>query len=587
MDRLKRQHLIVLLTGGVLVAAVLIKYYVDIQTFKDEYQNLAHADAQAVGHQYAGAIKAIYQGLRTIARLPGTRNIDRYGKNLDATTRSSIQEVYNNLYDNIALSEVYIVPVDFDPDIMDSHTGKLSEPIITFDEFIVGKLAEKPRVKGTSVEEIEIYEYRLMKQQLQWLKRNFPDEAHINGLNYPAISGHEVITCDNSLYSAILGNDKDRSGMVYSVPFYGPDGKLKGSITGVILSRRLRSYLPNDNYVLTNSAYNYFITPEKPGSWQNSAEYIRNDKPNNTLSYSEVIPLNVLDAQPWRLWVGVSGDYFSNLPRVKAEQRFLVMALIAVGSLIITFLILIRSQQQHRNDNLKLKQASHAKSEFIWRMSHELRTPLNAIIGYSELLMEDVGDRESPVYKDSVKIRHAGQHLLNLISDILDIEKIESGHLAMNFSVFSVEPFVFDLITTVKPLVAKNHNEFITSSIDDKLKLKADEIKLKQVLLNLLSNAAKFTQRGTITLQISTETEDGQRWVVFTVSDTGIGIAADKIRTIFEEFSQADATINKNFGGTGLGLTISKRFCELMGGRIQVKSELQKGSTFTVWIPAE
>jgi len=587
MGRLKYQYLIVLLTGIALVAAVLIKYHADIQAFKEEYQRLSRADAQAVGDQYASAIKAMYQGLRTIARLPGTRHIDRYGKNLDENTRSSIQEVYNNLYDNIALSEVYIVPVDFDPDIKDPHTSKLSEPIITFDEFIVGKLAEKPRNKGVSVEEIEIYEYRLMKQQLQWLKQNFSDESRIDGLNYPAISGHEVVTCDNSLYSAINGNDKDRSGMVYSVPFFGPDGKLKGSVTGVILSHRLRQYLPNGNYVLTNTAYDYTITPNYPGPWQHALAAIRSNLPDSSMIYSEVFDLNVPDAEPWRLWVGIPGEYFYSLPRVKAEQRFLLMAMIAVGSLLITFVILIRSQQQHRDDNLKLKQASYAKSEFIWRMSHELRTPLNAIIGYSELLMDDIADRESSVFKDCVKIRRAGQHLLNLISDILDIEKIESGHLAMNIGIFAVEPFVFDLATTVKPLIAKNGNEFIISKIDEKLMVKADEIKLKQVLLNLLSNAAKFTKQGTINLQISAEVEGSQRWVVFTVSDTGIGIAEDQIRIIFEEFSQADSTINKNFGGTGLGLTISKRFCELMGGRIQVKSELQKGSTFIVWIPAE
>jgi len=587
MGRIKRQYFIVIATGCVLIAAVFAKYNADIQSFRDEFQHLAYADAQAVGEQYTNAIRAMYQGLRTIARLPGTRLIDRYGKNLDETTRESIQEIYNNLYDNIALSEVYIVPADFDPDVKDAATGKLSEPIITYDEFIVGKLAEKSHSKDVEVEEIEIHEYRLMKKQLQWMKQNYPTESHIKDLQYPAISGQEVITCDNSMFSAINPDDKDRSGLVYSVPFYGPDGKLKGLVTGVILSHRLRNYLPSGKYVISNSTYNYLLTPTTAGPWQEAMTQIRNNVPDNSLSYSVVFELGVIDAAKWRLWVGISSDYFTQLPRVNAEKNFLAMALVAVASLIITFLILIRSQQQHREDNLKLRLVSLAKTEFISRMSHELRTPLNAIIGYSEILMEQIGDRKLQQYDDCMKIRHAGTHLLNLINDILDIEKIESGRLSLNIETFYVDTFLLELISTVKPLIAKNNNEFITSGIHDRRLVKADEMKLKQILLNLLSNAAKFTKNGKISLSISTASKDNCHWIVFTISDTGIGIAADKISTIFEEFSQADATINKNYGGTGLGLTISKKFCEMMGGHISVESELEVGSVFSVWIPAD
>jgi len=586
MDRSRRQYILVAVTACVLLAVVFAKYYADVQAFKNEFQRLAYADAQAVGDQYANAIKAMYQGLRTIARLPGTRDIDRYGRNLDETTRSSIQEVYNNLYDNIALSEVYIVPVDFEPDLIDPVTGKPSEPIITFDEFIVGKLAEKPRIKGVEVAEVEIYEYRLMKEQLQWLQQNYPTEEHFRALNYPAISGHEVITCDNSMYSAVNADDKDRSGMVYSVPFYGNDGNLKGIVTGVILTHRLQSYLPNENYVLTNSAYQYMITPPTSGPWRNAISQIQNGLPDTNLSYSDVLEIGVIDAEPWQLWVGISNEYFANLPRLSTERRFLVMSLVAVTSLIFTFLILIRSQRQHREDNFKLKLASHAKTEFIWRMSHELRTPLNAIIGYSEILMDEIGDNMSQHHNDCLKIRRAGSHLLHLINDILDIEKIESGRLALSIETFPVAPFMLDIITTVEPLTEKNNNQLMTSGIDEHMRVKADELKLKQILLNLLSNAAKFTKDGRISLDVTTHSKDGRQWVVFTVSDTGIGIAADKIRTIFEEFSQADPEINKNYGGTGLGLTISKRFCELMGGSIQVESVLKKGSTFKVWVPA-
>lgn len=585
--RSNQQYILVICLGLLLVGAVLYKYHSDIQSFKTEFAQISFADAQAVADKYSHGITVMYQGLRTIARLPGTRFIDRYGKNLDQNTRLSIQEIYNNLYDNIALSEVYIVPVDFDPDTIDPNTGKPAEPIITFDELIVGKLGEKSKSEKVSIEEIEIHEYRLMKKQIEWFKKKYPTESHVDGLHYPAISGHEVITCDNSMFSALTPDDRDRSGLVYSVPFYGPAGNLKGVITGVILTNRLRNYLPNGNYVINNDQYNYMITPFDAGPWENSLELISNNLPNNSLSFSVVMDMQVIDEARWNLWVGISSDYFRELPRVKAENNFLMMAIVAIASLMVTFLILIRSHQVQRETNLKLRIAGRAKTEFISRMSHELRTPLNAIIGYSEMLMEQIGDRNLQQYEDAMKIRMAGSHLLTLINDILDIEKIEAGQLSLNIESFYVNTFLVDLVSTVKPLVARNNNEFNTTGIHETHLVRADEIKLKQILLNLLSNAAKFTKNGKISLEVSDTTDNNRRWVVFTVSDTGIGIAPAKINTIFEEFSQADASISKNYGGTGLGLTISKKFCEMMGGKLFVESILGEGSVFTLWIPAD
>lgn len=582
----KRQYILVFSIGLALIAAVVAKYRLDIQSFRSEFQQLSFADAQAISDKYSHAITTIYQGLRTIARLPGTRNIDRYARNLDENTRHSIQEIYNNLFDNIALSEVYIVPVNFDPDRIDPVTGKPSEPIITFDEFIVGKLGEKIPAENVVVEEIEIHEYRLMKKQIEWMKLNFPTESHIDGLHYPAISGEEVITCDNSMYSPVSPDDRDRSGLVYSVPFYDPQGNLKGIVTGVILTQRLRDYLPNGNYVINNSTYNYMIPPTVAGPWQESIDYIKANLPNDSLGFSVVLDINISDVTQWHLWTGVPDEVFQNLPRIKAENGFLIMALISVISVMVTFLILIRSHQLLRDANFKLQMASRAKTEFIARMSHELRTPLHAIIGYSEMLIEQIGNKNIQQVEDCTKIRVAGSHLLNLIADILDIEKIEAGQLSLKIETFHVNTFLLDIISTAKPLVIKNNNIFNISGINEQRLVQADEIKLKQILLNLLSNAAKFTRDGEISLHITSAVKNNRPWIVFSVSDTGIGIAPNKINVIFEEFTQADDSINRNYGGTGLGLTISKKFCEMMGGKISVTSILGKGSTFTIWLPA-
>jgi CheY-like chemotaxis protein/anti-sigma regulatory factor (Ser/Thr protein kinase) len=216
-------------------------------------------------------------------------------------------------------------------------------------------------------------------------------------------------------------------------------------------------------------------------------------------------------------------------------------------------------------------------------MSHELRTPMNAILGYSEMLIEEAEDLDQPDFiPDLQKIHEAGEHLLALINDVLDLSKIEAGRMDLYLESFDVASMIRTIASTVKPLVAKNENELVVECADDLGDMRADVTKLRQSLLNLLSNAAKFTERGTLTLAVTRESD----CVRFDVSDTGLGIPPDRIERLFEEFTQADETTSRNFGGTGLGLAISRRFCRMMGGDITVASEVGAGSTFTIVLPA-
>ncbi len=227
--------------------------------------------------------------------------------------------------------------------------------------------------------------------------------------------------------------------------------------------------------------------------------------------------------------------------------------------------------------------ANSAKSQFLASMSHELRTPLNAIIGYSEMLQEEVEELRQPQLQDDLsKINTAGRHLLALINDILDLSKIEAGKMQLHLETFPIEPMLEDVITTVRPLVAQNANHLEVRRADRLGTLRADLTKVRQMLLNLLSNACKFTDHGTITL--SAERDD--QHVVFTVRDSGIGMSAEQMERLFEAFAQADAATTSKYGGTGLGLVITKRFAHLMGGDVQVMSTPGKGSTFTIELPA-
>jgi len=231
--------------------------------------------------------------------------------------------------------------------------------------------------------------------------------------------------------------------------------------------------------------------------------------------------------------------------------------------------------------------ASTAKSHFLASMSHELRTPLNAIIGYSEMLQEEVADLgQTALAPDLEKIHTAGRHLLALINDILDLSKIEAGKTELYLETFEVRQMLDDVTTTVRPLVEKNANTLVVEGADLGA-MHGDLTKMRQVLLNLLSNACKFTERGTVTLAASRERRDGAgEWMVFRVTDSGIGMTPAQMTRLFEAFAQAEASTTRRYGGTGLGLAISRRFCQMMGGDITVASEPGRGSTFTVRVPA-
>lgn len=271
--------------------------------------------------------------------------------------------------------------------------------------------------------------------------------------------------------------------------------------------------------------------------------------------------------------------------------------------------------------------ANLAKSQFLANMSHELRTPLNAIIGYSEMLREEAeesGRRE--FIPDLQKISTAGKHLLALIREILDLSKIEAGKMSLYLETFDISSLVEDIVTTIHPLVEQNGNTLVVHCADNMGVMRSDLTKVRQMLINLLSNAAKFTRHGTITLAVEWQDENGAvrrqdedasfqldqpessnlarpeqvrrskndstplrlpstSFILFKVSDTGIGMTPDQMEHIFQPFTQADASTTRKYGGTGLGLAISRRFCQLLGGDITVESNPGRGSTFTIWLP--
>ena len=229
--------------------------------------------------------------------------------------------------------------------------------------------------------------------------------------------------------------------------------------------------------------------------------------------------------------------------------------------------------------------ASAAKSQFLANMSHELRTPLNAVIGYSEMMLEDaVQDGRNEQIADLERIQSAGRHLLSMVNDVLDLAKVEAGRMELVAEPVNLGALIDEAVDTCRPLAQRNGNALAVEHGPLGTAV-TDPTKLRQVLLNLLSNAAKFTHKGRITLAASLEPAETRAWLAVAVRDTGIGISVENLAKLFGNFSQADAAIAHKYGGTGLGLALSRKLCRLMGGEITAESELGRGSCFTLRVP--
>ena len=244
----------------------------------------------------------------------------------------------------------------------------------------------------------------------------------------------------------------------------------------------------------------------------------------------------------------------------------------------------VRLFEEIQDKSRQLAEASQHKSQFLANMSHELRTPLNAIIGVSEMLREDAEALKQDT-EPLDRVLGAGRHLLALINDILDLSKIEAGRMELNLETFPLAPVIKDVSKTIEPMATKSGNRLVIDCPADLGTIHADQTRFRQSLLNLASNANKFTERGIITIAAREGQDSGRDWVTLAVTDTGIGMTPEQMGKLFQEFSQASSATASKYGGTGLGLAISRRFCQMMGGDITVESEPGRGSTFTICLP--
>ncbi|HOO49926.1 MAG TPA: methyl-accepting chemotaxis protein [Alphaproteobacteria bacterium] len=307
-----------------------------IERYKEKSENEISLSTQNIETQF----KQIYQGIRTISMLPSVINIDRYGENLDGNAHESIVQIYKNLRSNVTVSEVYVVPVTLEPERIDPFTGTFETPILMFDDEVAqnSDKTEQAATEETEEEaeelittikeaeaapEVEIFEYRALKEQMAYLRKNYPTQGQgEEKLNIPLIGSVSVLTCDNGDYEATQ-DDADRSGIMLSVPFYGPDKKLKGTITAVLRDNVMRDMLPKSNATLINSLYQYSIQPVEAGQEKSSSEWVKKELADPSLLFSKVVTLNNFDPRSeWKLWAGYPNSKFYNSGDEKAVRNF-------------------------------------------------------------------------------------------------------------------------------------------------------------------------------------------------------------------------------------------------------------------------
>ena len=424
-------------------------------------------------------------------------------------------------------------------------TGKNCGAYITFDhaeeaeKFILANLSTAPQILAAGI----------YKDGKLWAKypKNLPDSAFPNA---PDLAGHRFENGSLSLARTIVNPDNNEPiGAIY----------LRSSLNAMYA--RLGQYVGIIAAVLLAASIIALVISAR---------------------LQRVISGPLLQLSQTARVVSDKKDYAVRAQKENEDE---------VGVLIDSFNEMLAQIQKRDTElqeaRLTAERANQAKSNFLSFMSHELRTPLTAIIGFSEMLISDVEADGRPEWVDDLRRVHdSGKYLLELINDILDISKIEAGKMEVHSESFELPAMIRDVKDVMRHLVERKNNRLEIDCPENIGSMQADRIKVRQCLLNLLSNASKFTERGVVTFSASREARNGADWLVFRVKDTGIGMTPEQMAKLFRAFTQADDSTSRRYGGTGLGLALTKKFCQMMGGDVSVASEPGKGSTFTIELPA-
>ncbi len=625
-------------------------YRSDLQQAKNQYVGNAKRETVADVQKFETSFESIYQNIRTLASLPSIHSIDRHGANLSEEGRITFQQVYNNLASSVDVSEVYILPIDFDPDKLDLLTQKNEEPILMFDSLIAnagmstGSATQRDGAIATeNIPEVEIFEYWQMRDQAKWLAKNYPTFDKISDLDFPLISGPEVVTCDNTDFITSR-NDADRSGIILSVPFYGVDGRIRGMVSAVILTSALKKLMPTADYALVNKGYNYVAMAKGVEAMKASHDYIKAEKIDPNLIYSEVTPLSVINQQsPWTMWSGRPDSMFWNSDAVAVIEQawwrnlYLILGLLAAVSAL-TYFVLSRMNldqslalnkaledkrlyaenaakdaQEHAQLlqelnadvtilNMRLteraKELQLAQQEIVKRaktaqlgsliatVAHELRNPIGAIHTTCLALKQKLTthDNDQQFTKQFALIDSGVMRCDKIIGQLLDYSRVQS----LTKSATEIDTWLEKLLSSEGEKLPSFVTVECTLGLEGQI-AQVDEGRLDRMILNLITNATEaMTENGkphpemggrAPTIKVSTAQKIGG--IEICVQDNGLGISPENLLKIREPLFTT-----KGFG-MGLGIPTVEKIVELHGGNLDVASHLGRGTRVTIWLPID
>jgi hypothetical protein len=367
----RKSNIVIFLICALVVFLQTKKYYNDIDSLKTQFIKQQSNETLLVAKGVEEKFTYLYQAIRTMSLVPGVRTIDRYAKNLDDSTKMTIQQLFNNAFLNIKMSEVYILPASIDPDVIDATTQKPEEPIITYDEFVASKeivLVKNDEDKKPEFPEEEVFEYRLMKKQLQQLKTVAATNQAFKDLDVPMVSGPPVVTCDNSEFTKAdfdSKNDEPRTGIVFTVPRYDKNGAFAGGVSAVVRNNVLKSLLTKGSLGLVNNEHGISLIDSPSKAWLDSQKYFSQNKNNENLIYSEIVKLNTPDQIAWNVYAAVDDQVFWQSEGVKQTQ------LIFGGGVLISIVAAFLLAYQF-NKNSKMFEQIRFISERLGQSSEDL-----------------------------------------------------------------------------------------------------------------------------------------------------------------------------------------------------------------------
>jgi signal transduction histidine kinase/DNA-binding response OmpR family regulator len=563
---------IIWLTGILLSIAVEAKFFVDQRQAQANFHRECHQELRKSAEGVAARFHALYADLRTIARMPAVRN-SRPTTSFLADDWADIRELYASMAESTPVRLVRLVPAPsswYGPTVDTLPLSNRSTGPTGFQ-----KLAANSR------------QLHLIAAQMTRMPQT------TRGWNWNSLQDYPAYSCRAIWMRVSAAKGKTFGAFVtyYSVPIYTPNGMLWGSACAELPYPTITAMIPSGDFVLTNSSIGVTVTGRGT------------TKAASDLLYSEKIPVPIVDrAGHWQLQYNVPQAAFKQRPDMRSAEEFRWVAHVIVAAITIAAFFVFsglskqRSELQEAKRSLEqrvlarttelaealneAKEASRVKGEFLANMSHEIRTPMNGVMAMTELLLGSPLDEEQ---KDLAQtIASSANSLLTIINDVLDFSKIEARKLILEQTQFHLANLFEDVVKLHAPAANEKGLE-ILAELDPSTEriVEGDPVRIRQIVSNLLGNAIKFTNEGSVILT-ATITGQSQRTLKFAVKDTGVGIPPNRIDAIFESFTQSDASTTRKFGGTGLGLTISRHLAELMGGHIGVHSRLGKGSEFFV-----